>query len=49
MIPINHVDINMHFYCIIYDKEVIADLKNHRVCDKLVQTHTINNPKKFKH
>ena len=35
----------MHFCCNICDKEVKTDLKNHRVCGKLVQTHTINTPK----
>ena len=40
-----HVYINMHFYCNIRDKEVKTKLKNHRVCGKVVQTHTINNPK----
>ena len=45
MISNNHVNINMHFYCNICDKEVKTDLKRHRVCGKLGQTQTINNPK----
>ena len=45
MISNSHVFINMHFYCNICDKEVKTDLKKHRVCGKLVQTLTINNPK----
>ena len=35
----------MHFYCNNCDKEVKANPKNHRISGKLVQTHTIKNPK----
>ena len=34
----------MHFYCTFWDEEVETDLKLHRGCGRLVQTHTINNP-----
>ena len=45
MISNNHVYINMHFYCKSCYKEAKADLENHRLCGKLVQTQTSNNPK----
>ena len=45
MISNYHVYTNMHFYCNLCDKEVKLELKKHRLCGKLVQTHTINNPK----
>ena len=35
----------MQSYCNICDKEVKTDLKKHRVCRNLFQTHTIKNPK----
>ena len=35
----------MHFYCKVCDKEVKTKPQNHRMCGKLVQTHSINNPK----
>ena len=35
----------MNFYCKICDKEVKTDFEKHKVCGKLIQTHTIINPK----
>ena len=34
----------MHFYCNICDKEVKTNPQHHRICGKVVQTHTKNNP-----
>ena len=45
MIPNNHVYINMHYYCIICDREAETNPRNHRICGKVVQTLTINIPK----
>ena len=35
----------MRYYCNICDREVITNPQTHRVCDELVQTHTINRPR----
>ena len=34
----------MHYYCIMCDREVIANPQTHRICGKLVQTHTLYSP-----
>ena len=34
----------MHFHCSFCDKEAETDIKKHKECGRIVQTHTINNP-----